>query len=152
MTGKTRNGSWNLGAAVALAMALLGPAAGATPMSAQTRQALSELRDAVRKWAPICSNGAMGLNQPPQCAQGDMLEYAGMACASGDKARCEDVKRSQSADGRFWRNPVKAPQGDMKNSFSRDMLMGVFDYVITTRDRAAFERFYDYLRHHKRKM
>ena len=153
MTIKTRNGSWNLGAAVALAMAaLLGPAAGATPMSAQTRQALSELRDAVRKWAPICSNGAMGLNQPPECAQGDMLEYSGMSCASGDRARCDDVKRSQSANGRFWRNPTAAVQGDPKNSFSRDMLMGVFDYVIATRDRAAFERFYDYLRHHHNKM
>ena len=67
-------------------------------------------------------------------------------------ARSEDVRRSQSAVGRFWRNPAAAVQGDPLNAFSRDMLMGVFDYLLATRDRGAMERFYAYLGRNGNKM
>jgi hypothetical protein len=144
-------------AALSLAFAAVLPAnaGAATPMKAETRAALVQLRDAVRTWAPMCANGAMGLTQMPECKQGDMLEYAGMSCLAGERERCEDVRRSQSADGRFWRNPASAAAGkepDGKNSFSRDMLMGVFDYVIVTGDKAAFERFISYVRSHRNRM
>ena len=141
---------------VPLLLALAAPQASASPIKPETRAALVTLRNAVRAWAPICSNGALGLNQPPECAQGDMLEYSGMSCLVGEAARCNDVKRSQSADGRFWRNPTTAQTqvepGDGKNSFSRDMLMGVFDYVIRSGDKAAFERFLSYLHAHHNRM
>jgi hypothetical protein len=135
---------------------ILGVNLPATPIKPATRAALAARRNAVRGWAPICSNGALGLNQPPECAQGDMLEYSGMSCLMGEAARCDDVKRSQSADGRFWRNPTTAKTqvepGDGKNSFSRDMLMGVFDYLIRSNDKAAMERFLAYLHAHKNRM
>ncbi len=136
-----------------LAALLLAGAARATPLSPGTRAALVELRDAVLKWAPICDN-ALATRPPPACTQGDMLEYSGMSCAAGERARCEDVKRSQGATNRFWRNPTearnqKSPGG---NSFSRDMLMGVFDYALVTNDKASFDRYYQYLRAHHNKM
>jgi len=136
-----------------LAAALIAAPAAATPMRPETRAELVKLRDAIRGWAPICANGALGLTQPPQCKQGDMLEYAGMSCLAGERARCEDVRRSQTADGRFWRNPTYAADGrDTGDSFSRDMLMGVFDYIIVTGDRGAFERFLAYLKKHRNRM
>jgi hypothetical protein len=144
-----------LAASLTCGLLLSATAAAATPMRPETRAALVALRDAVRAWAPICANGALGLTQPPECKQGDMLEYAGMACLAGDRARCEDVRRSQGPDGRFWRNPTAAAEQrepDGKNSFSRDMLMGVFDYALVTRDRAAMERFVSYIRSHKNRM
>ena len=135
---------------LALATLFVAAQARATPMKPATRQALIKLREAVRTWAPICDD-ALALSQPPQCTQGDMVEYSGMSCAGGDRARCQDIKRSQGADGRFWRSPnrVNTDKGD---TFSRDMLMGVFDYAIATKDKAAFEKFYVYLRGHKNKM
>src|SRR2546422_761184 len=93
--------------------------------TAKASSGWKSLRDAVRGRAPICANGALGLTQMPECKQGDMLEYAGMSCLAGERARCDDVKRSQGADGRFWRNPTAAAagreEGDGKDSFSRDM-------------------------------
>jgi len=71
---------------------------------------------------------------------------------AGDRARCEDVRKSQAADGRWWRNPTAAVSGDPKNSFSRDMLMGVFDYVLVSNDKAAFQRFFNYIRSHGNRM
>ena len=140
-------------AALSAAAALLAAAlpAAASPLSPQTRQALATRREQVRKWAPICANGALGLTQPPECGQGDMLEYSGMSCAMGDRARCNDVKRSQGPDGRWWRNPSAVGHEDV-DAFSRDMLMGVLDYVLVTGDKAAFERFLDYVHAHGNKM
>ncbi len=121
----------------------------ATPMTPQTRAELIKLREAIRGWAPLC-NGT--LSTTPDCNQFDALEYAGMSCAAGETARCNDVKLSQAADGRWWRNPTAAHKPDEIDSFSRDMLMGVFDYALVTKDHAAFDRYYHWLRDHGRKM
>ncbi|MBS2023762.1 MAG: hypothetical protein JST92_15265 [Deltaproteobacteria bacterium] len=121
----------------------LAPAVRAEPLTPASRQKLLQLRQAIRGWAPLC-NGFLA--QSLGCEQGDMLEYAGLSCLSGEHARCNDARLSQTADGRFFRNPIYARNGDAIDSFSRDMLMGVFDYVLATGDKDSLERFYKWIR------
>ncbi len=120
----------------------------ATPLSQETRDQLIARRESIRTWAPIC-NGAMALSKA--CYQFDIIEYAGYLCALGDKARCEDIRKSQDADGRWWRAPNLVGQ-TTKNSFSRDMFMGLMFYFAATKDTAGLSRWMNYLNSHHNKM
>ena len=82
-----------------------------------------------------------GTNRDP-CDDGDMTLFNGLLCLAGESAGCDAVRNSQGADGRWWRSPRRinweAPIYDV--SFSPDQALGVFGYIIGTRDAAAFER------------
>ena len=44
-----------------------------------------------------------------QCNDGDGVIFNGVVCISGDDRGCDAVRRSQAADGEFWRSPRKCP-------------------------------------------
>jgi hypothetical protein len=77
-----------------------------------------------------------------------MTIFAGLSCLSGDTARCEDVRRAQGPNGRWWRNPSVIGQGK-KGAFSRDQTLGVLAYLVATRDAAAAERWMKWIVDHK---
>lgn len=75
------------------------------------------------------------------CDDGDAVLFNGLLCASGESVGCDTVRRSQSADGRWWRSPGRTPGNrGQGGSFSRDMALGTLLYLATTRDRDAAER------------
>jgi hypothetical protein len=102
-----------------------------------------ELAEAMTFWssfAPVCPD-AGGSPSKEDCDDGDMALFNGLLCASGEAAGCDAMRRSQGEDGRFWRSPARVDGNrGKKNSFSRDMAMGVFVYLATTRDQEAASR------------
>ncbi len=87
------------------------------------------------------------------CSDGDSVLFNGILCASGDQRGCDTVKRSQTADGRFWRSPRRAQtnnlgQGDSNIddlSFSDDQNLGVLLYVVTKNDTDALNSWMKWL-------
>ena len=122
--------------------------ASATPLTPETKLKLEVLRAAIDTWAPMCE-GAMSLNR--DCYQGDLIEYSGYRCATGDLERCNDIKQAQDVDGRFWRAHRLIGKTD-SDSFSRDMFMGLMFYYTTTKDVASLKKWLDYLYSHHSKM
>ncbi len=123
-------------------------AAYAAPLTAETRAKLETIRTAIETWAPT-RDGAIALNRDGY--QGDIVEYAGYRCLTGDSERCSDIRRSQGADGRWWRAPRLIHQ-TTEDSFSRDMFMGLMYYFTKTRDTVALDRWLNYLKSHNNKM
>ena len=76
------------------------------------------------------------------CDDGDSTLFNGLLCASGEMLACKAVKDSQDSDGRWWRSPryARREASYAKNSFSRDMSMGVLLYLVTTRDKEAAKK------------
>lgn len=78
---------------------------------------------------------------PGSCDDGDMTLFNGLLCLAGQEVGCEAVRRSQAKDGRWWRSPRRinweAPKHDV--SFSADQALGVFSYLVATRDVRSFE-------------
>lgn len=105
-------------------------------------RALREVRDHWEDVAPRCQ----GYPSKAGCDDGDMALFGGLLCASGDERGCDLVRRSQSADGRFWRSPRRTPEnlGEPK-SFSRDMSLGVMLYLVKTEDRAAASKWVEWI-------
>ncbi len=123
-------------------------AAEAAPLSADTRAKLESIRASIETWAPMV-DGAIALNRTGY--QGDIIEYAGYRCIGGDTERCNDIRRGQDADGRWWRAPKLIHQ-ETGDSFSRDMFMGLMYYFTKTRDTVALDRWLNYLKSHGNKM
>src|SRR5581483_2635248 len=75
-------------------------------------------------------------DKPGSCDDGDMTLFNGLLCLSGQDIGCTAVQKSQGPDGRWWRSPRRinweAPNHDV--SFSPDQALGVFAYLIATRD------------------
>ena len=117
----------------------------ADSLAPEVRAEMTARRDQIRTWAPTC-DGALANDR--NCGQGDMLEYAGLLCLSGETARCEDVRRSQGSDGKFWRAPQFVGVEEYPGSFSRDMLMGALDYLVATKDIVSAVKYIDYLNSH----
>ena len=72
-----------------------------------------------------------------------------MLCLSGDEEYCDYARKSQGPDGMFWRSPGFIVSEDQPltrdNEFSRDMAMGVFAYLVATKDTEAATRWIDYI-------
>jgi hypothetical protein len=97
--------------------------ASAEPIRLETKQKLLELQTVISQWAPMHEpTGTMAQSKIGD--QGDIIQRAGLLCLYGDLKRCEDVRKSQSDDGMFWRAPVEMNR-TTENSFSRDHFNGV---------------------------
>src|SRR5688572_19190828 len=119
-----------------LAIALLSASALADPILPETRARLHALRDSARTWAPLCEDGPLG---DGECPYADMTLFSGLDCLAGETARCEDVRRAQGSDGRWWRSPEQVDSG-RENSFSRDQTLGLLAYFLATNDKVGAER------------
>lgn len=73
------------------------------------------------------------------CDDGDITLFAGLLCASGEAIGCETVRRSQAAEGKWFRSPRRAQTDNLgsPNSFSPDMALGTQLYLATSRNSAA---------------
>jgi hypothetical protein len=106
-------------------------------------------RELTLKWAPLCEDGTQSHNL---CPFHDMAIFSGMSCLSGQVERCEDVRRAQGPDGRWWRSPQLVGNDEEISTFSRDQAKGVLAYLVATKDVAAAVRWQTYLDSHKQKM
>lgn len=103
-------------------------------------------RDHWETMAPMCA----GYPSKEHCDDGDMALFGGLLCASGDARGCDLVRNSQGADGRWWRSPRRNPGNvGRANSFSRDMSLGVFLYLATTRDREAARKWLHWIENNR---
>ena len=135
----------------ALIMLLSGNAF-AAPIQPATVQSLKDLRTHTRTWAYTCPDGTITPYIQAACPYGDMNEYAGLLCLSGETDRCNDVKNSQGPDGRWYRNPKSVGVGNGQNSFSRDGMTGTLAYLVATKDTAAAQRWLNYIVPHNDQM
>lgn len=130
---------------IAIAWALPSHASNSqSSMTPEHRRQLITLRDSIRSWSPRCADGSLTLNA---CPFRDSLEYMGALCLSGEAADCEQIRRAQAPDGRFFRSPgfIGSAPGTIGDGFSNDMARGVFAYLIATRDLVAAERWMAYI-------
>jgi len=106
----------------------------AASIGAQDRAVLTVRREFWRSYGALCTD-AGGFPSKDHCDDGDMTLFNGLLCASGESKGCDAVARSQGGDGRWWRSPARVGGNrGQKNSFSRDMTMGVLLYLAQTRD------------------
>ena len=110
---------------------------------------LKDSDDIIRQWrefAPICA----GYPAKANCDDGDMALFGGLLCAAGESLGCALVRDAQSSDGQWWRSPRRNP-GNLgeKNSFSRDMAMGVLLYLQTTHDTDAAQRWLGWIQNNR---
>ena len=106
-------------------------------------------RERIRMWAPLCADGSQSHGV---CPFGDMTIFSGMSCLAGETARCEDVRRAQGPDGRWWRSPELVGEDREQDSFSRDQSEGALAYLVATRDVNAALRWQNYLEGHRLRM
>lgn len=116
------------------------------PIPAEKAEKLRALRADIRQWAATCPDGSM-TNSVGDCPFGDQTIFAGMSCLSGEEERCEDVRRSQSVTGEWFRSPgyVDRERENGKATFSRDQSRGVMAYLIKTRDLDAGRRWMQFI-------
>jgi hypothetical protein len=79
---------------------------------------------------------------------GDMSLFGGLLCLSGEADGCDLVKRSQSANGQFWRSPANVNDSPTKDysPFSGDQINGVFAYLAKTGDAKGAAEYLRFLR------
>ena len=111
-------------------------------ISDEITQALNTKREIIKKWAPLAADGSQTHGTEPF---GDMTIFSGMGCLSGELARCDDVRRSQGPDGRWWRSPQLVGNDNEENTFSRDQALGALSYLVATRDTAAALKWQNYI-------
>jgi len=116
-----------------------------TRISEATRKRLFELRRTIRTWAYECPDGSL---TGAGCPMGDMNEFAGMLCLSGEEKRCEDVRRSQDpVTGEWYRSPGLVGIYDGKGwaTFSRDMAKGAWAYAVAKKDSEAARKWLEFI-------
>ena len=78
-----------------------------------------------------------------KCNDGNSVILNGLLCAVGDDRGCDAVRRSQGANGRWWRSPKKlhehARDGGSETTFSNDHALGVWAYIAQKKDKGAFK-------------
>jgi hypothetical protein len=102
---------------------------------------LQVLQDSARQWAPTCGDGWLC----EEGSDGDTILWAGLS------EHCDTVFSSQGPDGRLYRNPGKVGTTDT-NSFSRDMLLGYLNCLVSMKNTDSAELFLSYLRDNDYKM
>ncbi len=110
---------------------------------------LKTKREVIRTWMPFCEDGTQSHGV---CPFGDMTIFSGLSCISGETQRCNDVKRAQGTDGRWWRSPSVIGDDSVKNTFSRDQSKGALAYLVATKDVEAAKSWEKYLNEHNQKM
>ena len=81
-----------------------------------------------------------------QCNDGDGVIFNGVLCISGDDRGCDAVRRSQAADGEFWRSPRKVGVFSKDETpFSNDHVLGVWAYIAHKKDSVAFRKWIDWI-------
>jgi hypothetical protein len=98
----------------------------------------------IKKWAAVCPDDDKNPQLKGQisdyhgeCSQGDVMLWSGLVCLSSYyaqddeliKQRCQDVAKAQGENGRWWRGMSRIENQD-NNSFSRDMTIGVLNYLV----------------------
>lgn len=116
------------------------------PLGPATFDLLQEVRLSVLSWSEEC--GVWKTRVMAGCDDGDATLFNALLCMSGDDVACKVVAASQDDDGRFWRNPhVRAED---KNSFSRDMFIGVVAWLSNSKDKAAAEKYVGWMKANKK--
>ena len=112
----------------------------ASPDTAVPPQLLSLWRSS----APMCTDreGAKfpgKMDAAGNCEDGDINLFAGLLCSAGEEIGCETVRRSQTADGKWFRSPLRAQTDNLghPNSFSPDMALGTELYLVISHNQAA---------------
>lgn len=100
---------------------------------------LSDIKAKIGEWAETCDDA----RTKQDCDDGDAMLFNGVLCLSGDGFACAAVEQMEY-EGRFWRSPKRVGK-DTKNSFSRDMGLGVLAYMVATHDRARMNLYTRYL-------
>jgi hypothetical protein len=117
----------------------------------------SPLTDALAGWDPpqayLCPAPSgpfpskYSTSDPQHCDDGDMTLFNGLICVAGDQRGCDAARLAQGTDGRWWRSPRRIgwtyPQYDV--SFSPDQALGVMLYTGFTKDRAAYDRWVQWI-------
>jgi len=107
----------------------------------EQRVELTELSATIATWAPTCGDGYIC----EENSDGDSLLWAGLS------EQCTTVFDSQVSSGRLYRSPARAGV-DTKNSFSRDMLLGYLNCLITTKNTESATAFLQYIQANDYKM
>ena len=96
--------------------------------------------------APRCE----GFPAKENCDDGDAVIFNGLLCGAGDERGCETVRNAQSPTGQWFRSPRRV-EGNLgeRHSFSRDQTMGVLLYLVQSKDRAAAERWMNWIENHR---
>lgn len=102
---------------------------------------LDRKRELAKAWRPLCEDGSQSHGE---CRFNDMTIFSGISCLAGVTERCDEVRRSQGSDGRWWRSPYHVDNHDI-NSFSRDQAKGALAYLVATKDVDAALRWQEYL-------
>jgi len=121
-------------------------------------QSLSDLASSWRQSAPLCPTAQSSIVTPSKepeggkclgetgqgklcengCGDGDMTLFNGLLCYAGEVAGCLGVAEAQDpVSGEWHRSPRIRHLGDNDQgnaNFSPDMALGVFLYIIKTRD------------------
>lgn len=118
-------------------------------ISSETILALQNKRDLIRKWAAVCADGTQSHGE---CPFGDMTIFSGMGCLAGEKERCEDVRKAQGPDGRWWRSPGLVGDDSKPDTFSRDQARGALAYLVATKDVEAAKKWQAYIESNNGKM
>lgn len=82
------------------------------------------------------------------CDTGDGMLWAGLMLLSGYQSTeiTTGVRASVTDKGRPFRSPSHLKASDGKDSFSRDMLLGLLSYFVASRDVDLAKRFQEYLK------
>ncbi|SMF49461.1 hypothetical protein [Pseudobacteriovorax antillogorgiicola] len=95
------------------------------------------------KIAPRCE----GFPAKEHCDDGDTNLFNGLLCAVGVEDACDAVREGQGADGRWWRSPRRVDgQMGQEKTFSRDMAMGSFLYIVASRDQVAAQSWFEWMK------
>lgn len=81
----------------------------------------------------------------PNCEVGDSVTDAGFATLYGRFDYKTGLYNSLSEDGRPWRNPSYRDV-DLDNSFSRDQLLGIIEYTVSTKDTIPLKNIMTYVK------
>lgn len=105
-------------------------------------ETLKQRRNQISQWVSECDENSGYHTQISDhhnsCDQGDVISWAGYTCLASHLAgddqnktkRCRDVSLAQGTNGRWWRGQSRI-ENQNKNSFSRDMSLGVMSFLIT---------------------
>ncbi|MDA8792077.1 hypothetical protein N9N67_02455 [Bacteriovoracaceae bacterium] len=150
------------------------------PITAATKNKLILLRDKVKNWMLChdLSYGRIATAESVKsCAkikgvkipltngqlgkvEGDKIYHMGQLCLSGAHEFCAGVKECQDTDpqsstfGAFYRSPGTKNdptyEGNKGTHFSRDMLLGLLGYLVTTKDKEAAINWINFIEKNKK--
>ena len=117
---------------------------GKDPVQDNQIEGLQRVQTHARTWAERV--GLSATTEPDlEGSVRDSTLFDGLLCFSGEDASCEAVKAAQGEDGRFWRSASHVGDTTDRESFSRDMSLGVLAYLVKTKDTAAASKWIQYI-------